>query len=151
MLGLIEARVAVNRCNGRDRFYKLITPTVFIFPFQNFACILKKLQKKLYLEIFKYHIEKKYVSIIFKQKGKKKCFVEKKILTVNLPWNDPYIYSMTILIYCFQRTIYHFNIVFETIYDLGICLCILVLLYVFFNAMSLHYCYALWLALVMSI
>ena len=27
------------RCNARDRFYKLITPTVFIFPFQNFACI----------------------------------------------------------------------------------------------------------------
>ena len=45
MLGL-EARVAVNRCNGRDRFYKLITPTFFIFPFQNFACILKKLQQK---------------------------------------------------------------------------------------------------------
>ena len=45
MLGL-EARVAVNRCNGRDRFYKLITPTVFIFPFQNLACILKKLQQR---------------------------------------------------------------------------------------------------------
>ena len=45
MLGL-EARVAVNRCNGRDRFYKLITPTVFIFSFQNVACILKKLQQK---------------------------------------------------------------------------------------------------------
>ena len=41
--------------------------------------------KKLYLEIFKYHIEKKYVSIIFKLKRQKKCFVEKIILTVNLP------------------------------------------------------------------
>ena len=47
--------------------------------------------KKLYLKIFKYHIEeKKYVSIIFEVKRQKKCFVEKKILTVNLPWNDPY-------------------------------------------------------------
>ena len=34
------------RCNARDRFYELITPTVFIFPFQNFACILKKLQQR---------------------------------------------------------------------------------------------------------
>ena len=34
------------RCNARDRFYKLITPTVFIFPFQNFSSILKKLQQK---------------------------------------------------------------------------------------------------------
>ena len=55
LLGL-EARVAVNavtavlvfcECrNARDRFYKLITPTVFIFPFRNFACILKKLQQR---------------------------------------------------------------------------------------------------------
>ena len=29
-----------------NRFYKLITPTVFVFPFQNFAYILKKLQQK---------------------------------------------------------------------------------------------------------
>ena len=42
--------------------------------------------KKLDLEIFKYHFEKK-MSIIFKE-GKKKYFVEKKILTVNLPWSD---------------------------------------------------------------
>ena len=41
--------------------------------------------KTLYLEIPKYHIEKKDVSIIFEVKKQKKCFVEKKILTVNLP------------------------------------------------------------------
>ena len=35
---------------------------------------------------------KKNMSIIFEVKGKKKYFVENKILTVNLPWNDPYIY-----------------------------------------------------------
>ena len=36
------------------------------------------------------HWKKKYVSIIFEVKRQKKCFVEKTILNVNLPWNDPY-------------------------------------------------------------
>ena len=48
--------------------------------------------KKLCLEIFKYHIEKKIrVDYFRSKKAKEKCFVEKKIWTVNLPWNDPYI------------------------------------------------------------
>ena len=34
--------------------------------------------KKLYLEIFKYHIKKKYVSIIFEVKRQKKMFRRKK-------------------------------------------------------------------------
>ena len=49
--------------------------------------------KQLYLEIFKYHAEKKNVSIIFEVKSQKKYFVEKKILTVNLSWNDPYVFT----------------------------------------------------------
>ena len=34
------------RVQAFKKVHKLITPTVFIFPFQNFACILKKLQRK---------------------------------------------------------------------------------------------------------
>ena len=40
--------------------------------------------KKLYLEIFKYHIEKKMCRLFSKQEGKK-IFRQKKMLTVNLP------------------------------------------------------------------
>ena len=54
--------------------------------------------KKLYLEIFEYHIEKKIRVDYFRSKKAKKCFVEKKMLTVNLPWNDQYIYIIYISI-----------------------------------------------------
>ena len=51
--------------------------------------------KKLYLEIFKYHIKKKKIRVdYFRSEKAKKCFVEKKILTVNLPWNDPYTFHV---------------------------------------------------------
>ena len=36
-------------------------------------------------------LEKKSLSIIFEAKRQKKMFRRKKMLTVNLPWNDPYI------------------------------------------------------------
>ena len=55
----VVAACELARCNARDRFYKLITPTVFIFPIQNFACILKKLQQKFRNR----KIEKKLVPI----------------------------------------------------------------------------------------
>ena len=51
--------------------------------------------RKLYLEIFKYHIDKKNASIISKVRKKKKYFVEKKMLTVNFPWNDSYTYAFS--------------------------------------------------------
>ena len=43
---------------------------------KNFARVPKL--KKIYLEIFKYHIEKKNVSIIFEVKRQKKVFRRKK-------------------------------------------------------------------------
>ena len=47
------------------------------------------------------HWKKKYVSIIFEVKRqKKKCFIEKKMLTVNLPWNDPYI-NINVYVYIY--------------------------------------------------
>ena len=62
--------------------------------------------KKLYLQIFKYDIEKKNMCRLFsKQKVKKKCFVEKKFFTVNLPWIDPYL-SWYILTNEFRISIY---------------------------------------------
>ena len=60
--------------------------------------------KKLYLEIFKYHIEKKIrVDYFRSKKAKKNISSKKKMLTVNLPWNDPYINLITTLIYTIVR------------------------------------------------
>ena len=71
------------RCNARDRFYKLITPTVFIFLFQNFACILKKLQqrfrnkkigKKLVPNLKKIQLFLKMYYIVITKKQRNVCY-----------------------------------------------------------------------------
>ena len=60
---------------------------------KNFARVPKL--KKLYLEIFKYHIEKKYVSIIFEVKRQKKMFRRKKNFDCKSPMKSPiYIYIL---------------------------------------------------------
>ena len=51
--------------------------------------------KKLYLEIFKYLIENKKIRADYfrSKKAKKNISSKKNFFTVNLPWNDPYIYK----------------------------------------------------------
>ena len=49
--------------------------------------------KKLYLEICKYHIEKKRVDY-FRNKKAKKNISSKKNFWLNLSWNDPYVYIL---------------------------------------------------------
>ena len=55
--------------------------------------------KKLYLEIFKYHIEKKYVSIIFEVKRQKKMFRRKKNFDCKSPMKWPTYYQIYTLLY----------------------------------------------------
>ena len=55
-------------------------------------CLGAKIKKIISRNFQVSHWKKKYVSIIFEVKRQKKMFRRKKILTVNLPWNDPYIY-----------------------------------------------------------
>ena len=56
-----------------------------------FWLFTSKIIDTFFLEIFKYHIKKKRDDYFLSKKAKKKYFVEKKILTINLSWNDPYI------------------------------------------------------------
>ena len=73
---------------------------------KNFARVPKL--KKLYLEISKYHIEKKYVLIIFEVKRQKKMFRRKKNFDCKSPMKWPYVYilfgSTKVLISCWPFT-----------------------------------------------
>ena len=75
------------KCKGYILYSKLLLH--WAVEKENF-CPSAKIKKIIFRNFQVSHWKKKYVSIIFEVKRQKKCFIEKKILAVNLPWNDPY-------------------------------------------------------------
>ena len=77
------------------KFYDKITlndtfkTQIFFLLFSTMIFFIKRIAADMFFQVS--HWKKEYVSIIFEVKRQKKMFRRKKMLTVNLPWNDSYV------------------------------------------------------------